>query len=353
MKSKPKKPAKAVKPNGANGHAIPTRASLRADAIIPHVKPPTPQGPSGLALPAVKALPAPARNPNLESPKDLTYLTMRLDVLEACLMVASKKDVRHYLEGVFLHADKGELRAVGTNGSTLLLHSSQHVPSAGCATPPDWLSAGVILPRETLALALSAISKNNGQSDAVQIGYCAGHGYAVVRDIAEFATFRLRVVDGTFPSYQKVIEQAGTVLAGGERQPLTGTSMQGEYLKQAAAIGAKFGAKGITPFAGASGTPTVVTFFGEPGALFLIMPLQVQSAEQMPSQTMALIGRGLEGTLAALKATQTRQKKQLAEIKDEKAKAAMEAVIAARDERIATVQIAIKGKLLEAPTKAA
>jgi hypothetical protein len=60
----------------------------------------------------------------------------------------------------------------------------------------------------------------------------------------------------------------------------------------------------------------------------------------------------LEGTLAALKATQTRQKKQLAAAKSDSEKKTLAAAIALRDERIASVLKAIKGKLLEAPKAA-
>jgi hypothetical protein len=299
-----------------------------------------------------KALPAPPTVIKAENPKDVVWITLRLAVLEACLSVAAKKDERHYLEGVHLQAVKRELRVAATNGHTLLLHSTPDLPDL-----PDWLNAGVILPRDELALALGCIAKTkNGEDEpqtAVQLGYAAGHGHVIVRDPDHFATFRLPVIAANFPDYQKVIEGAGSVLAGGEHAPLTATTMQGQYMKQAAAIGARFDAKGITPFfSGDEKTPTVVTFGGEPGALFIIMPMASSSELQMPVQTMALIGRGLEGTLAALKASQTRQKKQLADSKSEGEKKSLTAAIATRDERIASVVLAIKGKLLEAPKAA-
>jgi hypothetical protein len=124
--------------------------------------------------------------------------------------------------------------------------------------------------------------------------------------------------------------------------------------QQAAAIGAKFESKGITPFAGTNDkSPVVITFLGVPNALYIIAPLGTTSAEQLPTATMALMGRGLLGTLAALKATQTRQKKALAESKSESEKKQMAAVIAERDQRIAAVVQAMHGKALEAPKPAA
>jgi hypothetical protein len=314
----------------------------------------------GLLPPTMKALPAPASSvvegkKVVESPKDISWLTFRRSVLEACLMVAPKKELRANLVGVYLSSHQKEIRAVATNGHTLLLHST---PAEKDQVLNNWLTAGVILPRDELALALGVLSKTKSGpddevSDLVQIGYAPGHGYAIVKDREDFATFRMRVVDGKFPEYQKVIEAAGSVLTGGERAALSGNSLAAEYVKQAAVIGAKFECKGLTPFVGeGEKTPVVITFLGEPGALFIVMPIGAKAEEQMPVQTMALIGRGLEGTLAALKATQTRQRRAMAETKGDDVKKSMQAVIDERDLRIAAVLQAINGKKLEAPAAA-
>jgi hypothetical protein len=336
---KPPLNGKAMQKADAANHAAAVAQVARFNAT----KPPM------LELPTPKALPAPVKAPSVESPKDITWLTVRVDVLQACLLVAPKKDSRAALGGVYLHVgNTGELRAVATNGHTLLLHST---PTKDL---PAWLDVGLILPREGLAMALGCLAKLEGGKDATtcQIGWARGHGYAIMRDAEEQATFRLRRIDAPFPEYQKIIEAAGQVLAGGERQPLSSTSYNGEYIKQAAAVGKVFDAKGLTPFAGNDPkAPVVVSFFGEPGALFVIVPLVSSGAEQLPAQTMALIGKGLGGTLAALKATQTRQKKQMAETKSESEKKSLAAGIALRDARIADVVTAM-GKLLAAPKAA-
>jgi DNA polymerase III beta subunit, central domain len=310
-----------------------------------------------LVPPAMKALPGPAviqaKAPIIENPKDVTYLNVRRSVLEALVMVAAKDDVRHYLEGVHLHADKREVRAVATNGHTLLLHSTQSAEDV-----PPWLQGdGLIIPREGLALALATFAKIKDDEGEVhpllQVGYASGHAFVTLREISQTATFRLRAIDGKFPDYRKVIESAGRVLAGGERLALSGVSLNGDYLKQAAAIGGKFDAKSITPFVGdADDTPVVISFQGEPGALFIVMPMKADAETQMPVQTLALIGKGLEGTLAALKAVQTRQKNALSEAKSEAEKKPIEASMREREQRIAAVQLAIKGRLLEGPKAA-
>jgi hypothetical protein len=313
----------------------------------------------GLLAPAFKALPAPPKvieKPTVENAKDVTWLPVFRDVLEAAVMVAPKEEKRAYLMGVFLQADKQSVRAVASNGHCLFLHSTP-TGAEEKQKLPAWLEAGVTLPRDGLALALSTIGKLKDQLDetpsAVMIGYAKGHAHVTLKDSEEQVVFRMRVAQGQYPDTRKLIEEAGAVLESGERAPMAGTSVQGEYMKQAAAIGAKFDAKGLTTFAGTDPkAPVVITFLGLPNALYIVSPLGVGAAEQLPTATMALMGRGLAGTLAALKATQTRQKKQMAECGSESTKKQMAAVIAERDERIAAVLQAMNGKALEAPKPA-
>lgn len=340
-----KKSPAAMAEGAAKSIASKTAAKECQPPKVPHVERPT-----GIALPAPAV--ESAKRKIVESPKDVTWIHVPIKVLEACLLCAAKKDVRHYLEGVHIHGDKSELRVVATNGHALMLHSSPIEKPKD----HDWLEGGIILPREELAIALGVFAKLKNFDDepitTLQLGFGKGHGTATLRDAEHFATFKLPVVDGRFPDYQKAIESAGSVLSGGERQALSGTSINAEYLKIATVISAKFECKGITPFSLDEKSPAVVTFLGEPGALFIVMPISATTVDQLPVQTMALIGRGLEGSLAALKATNTRQRKQAAETKNEDERKSLEVQIAARDERIASVSQAIKGRLLQAPVAA-
>jgi DNA polymerase-3 subunit beta len=307
----------------------------------------------GLIAITPKALAAPPKviaKPTVENQKDITWLPMPRDVLEACVLVAPKDDVRYYLNGVFLQSEKHAVRTVATNGHSLLLHSTT---AEAKEKLPAWLEAGVILPREGLSLALTTIGKLHdvdGPVGDLQIGYAKGHAHVTIKDAEEQVVFRMRVIDGQFPLYRKVIEEAATVLEGGERAPMSAITLDGNYVKQAVAIGTKLGSKGLTPFVGTEPkSPAVITFIGVPDALYIIMPIRASATDQLPSATMALMGRGLLGTLAALKATQTRQKKQMGEEKSEIVKKQMAGVIAERDQRIAAVMQALNGKALAAP----
>lgn len=284
-----------------------------------------------------------------ESLRDLEWLSVRRRVLEACLSCAAKADTRYYLNGVFLHSLKGELRVAATNGHTLLAHTT----AMKSAELPDWLTAGLILPRDELAIALAALAKVTVGEDAiesVQIGFGANHQHVIVRDAGQFATFRFKPTEGKFPDYTKVLADAGQVLEGGEREALSASSIDREYVKQASAVAAKFDAKGITPYIGHSASsPIVVTFSGEPGALLIVMPITTAPELQMPAPALAMMSKGLAGTASALKAHLTRQKQALSKAGSDADKATAAGAIARLEARLRSVAAAMGGKLIEGP----
>src|ERR1035437_3970964 len=92
-KSIPRTAAKAVPINGkatayAKAQADTAPATPRIQATLP----------PRLELPPIKSLPAPVKPPSVESPKDLTWLTVPINVLDACLLIAAKKDARAGLD---------------------------------------------------------------------------------------------------------------------------------------------------------------------------------------------------------------------------------------------------------------
>ena len=171
MKRQPKKPLPKVTPikPPLNGKATLAAATANAAAAAAQVAKLAAMKPPMLELQIPKALPAPVKPPTVEHAKDIEWVTIRQDVLQACLLVSPKKDSRAALGGVYLHANgDGSLRAVATNGHTLLLHS-QHTKDLHL---PTWLDCGLILPRDGLAMALGCLAKLEGGKDATtcQIG---------------------------------------------------------------------------------------------------------------------------------------------------------------------------------------
>ena len=103
----------------------------------------------------------------------------------------STEETRYYLNGIYVHAHDGVLRAVATDGHRLAL-SEMALPTGAENLP------GVIIPRKTVAEIRRLIDGGDGDvslsvSDAkIRFNY----GSAVLTS---------KLIDGTFPDYERVI----------------------------------------------------------------------------------------------------------------------------------------------------
>ncbi len=108
----------------------------------------------------------------------------------------STEETRYYLNGIYLHAKDGQLRAVATDGHRLAL-AEQILPNGADAMP------GVIIPRKTVAEIRKLI---DGTDADVQV--------AVSESKIRFATGSVvltsKLIDGTFPDYERVIPRGNT-----------------------------------------------------------------------------------------------------------------------------------------------
>ena len=229
---------------------------------------------------------------------DPQTLVIPLAKLRAAVLCMATKDVRHYLEGVYLHAVDGVARIVSTDGASMLVQS--HKPE----TLPEWLDAGVILTGATLKEALAVCAKHG---DEVSITFGAGRHAATIRSQDRFATFEISLQDGTFPQYAKVIAgidftNSGDALAAG--------AFGHEYIKTAAAVSATLGAKGLQAFTAASDKPSAFLFAGADEAVMVVMPLTVLKdapVGAMTNRTAQLVGTtSLTASVGALRAHLTR-----------------------------------------------
>jgi DNA polymerase-3 subunit beta len=96
-----------------------------------------------------------------------------------------------YLNGVFLHAKHGRLRAAATDGHRLVLTSVPLPDKAGDV-------GGAIIPRTTVFGLLKALKRINGP---VTVSISEG----LVRIDAQKVAVLSRSVDGLFPEYERVI----------------------------------------------------------------------------------------------------------------------------------------------------
>ena len=108
----------------------------------------------------------------------------------------STEETRYYLNGIYLHAHEGLLRAVATDGHRLAL-AEQPLPAGSESMP------GVIVPRKTVAEARKLIDGTDGD---VQVSVSE----AKIRFQTGTVVLTSKLIDGTFPDYERVIPRGNT-----------------------------------------------------------------------------------------------------------------------------------------------
>lgn len=234
------------------------------------------------------------------------YITIPLKFLAAALLSCAKKDIRYYLEGVFIHAVDGEYRICATDGHRMIV--SRFKPELGDPVPV-WGETGIILPRAELASALPILEKNTAchsgdcTEPCVQLLYEGAH--ATLRSRNGFATFRLKLVEGTFPDYMRVMANHGATLARGDTEALSAAGINTKYLRGAADVATKLGAKAIHAFTSDGTGAHLFTFDGAPDSVLIVMPMR--AGEPVPDGVVKILGAStLRLSIIAFKAQITR-----------------------------------------------
>lgn len=112
-------------------------------------------------------------------------------LLDSVSFSASREEARWYLNGVYLHAGDEALRAVSTDGNRLAI-SRIALPDGAGGMP------GVIIPNKTAAL-LRGLLKGAAGEVGVSLNYAK-----IVFAIGD-AVLASKVIDGTFPDYERII----------------------------------------------------------------------------------------------------------------------------------------------------
>lgn len=114
----------------------------------------------------------------------------------------STEETRFYLNGIYLHAEDGNLRAVATDGHRLAQHDVALPETADAALFP-----GVIVPRKTVGLVPAGVVSVSISKTKIQF-------------VTDTLTVTSKVVDGTFPDYRRVIPHGNDKVATVERTAL-------------------------------------------------------------------------------------------------------------------------------------
>jgi DNA polymerase III subunit beta len=230
----------------------------------------------------------------------------------------STEETRYYLNGIYLHATKNNevpvIRAVATDGHRLA--RVEMVMPEGAAGMP-----GVIVPRKTVIELRKLVDESE---DEIQISL----GETKIRFAAGEAALTSKLIDGTFPDYDRVIPSnndkvlevkckefaeavdrvstisteksravklaiasngaSGGSLAISATSPENGTAVEeidATYLAEPIEIGfnsryllditAQIGGEGAQFVMSDSASPTIVRDRADPSALYVLMPMRV------------------------------------------------------------------------------
>jgi DNA polymerase-3 subunit beta len=111
--------------------------------------------------------------------------------IESTHFAMAQQDVRYYLNGMLLEIQDGRARLVATDGHRMAV---TELP----VLPPKGTSRRIIVPRKTVIEALRLLADD---STTVKLGIGNDHLTLSAADVV----FRSKVIDGSFPDYERVI----------------------------------------------------------------------------------------------------------------------------------------------------
>ncbi len=125
-----------------------------------------------------------------ELPLELPQRELRR-AIEATHFAMAQQDVRYYLNGMLFEINAGKARLVATDGHRMA------VTELPLEVAPD-LSRRIIVPRKTVIEALRLLSD---EDTPARLGVGMDHLTLAAADVV----FKSKVIDGSFPDYERVI----------------------------------------------------------------------------------------------------------------------------------------------------
>ena len=112
-------------------------------------------------------------------------------VIEKTHFAMAQQDVRYYLNGMLLEIQDGRARLVATDGHRMAV---TELP----VSPPEGTNRRIIVPRKTVIEALRLLADD---SSPAKLGIGNDHLTLSAADVV----FKSKVIDGSFPDYERVI----------------------------------------------------------------------------------------------------------------------------------------------------
>lgn len=130
-----------------------------------------------------------------------------VDMLEKVGFAMSTDETRYHLNGIYLEKKEGEAVVVATDGHRLSLSRKN-------TDLPNIATNGIIIPRK----GVSELRKIVGSQKSFELSVGKRHIFART----ERQTLFIRLIDGDFPNYNRVIPEASKIQVVIPREPLIG-----------------------------------------------------------------------------------------------------------------------------------
>ena len=294
-------------------------------------------------------------------------IRLPVNILMAATLCSGQDGERHYLAGVYLKATKKELRCVSTDGHRMLV-ISRELPKA----VPQWLQDGVIVSNGNLKERLALMARVSYEQatpfeDRMVVVSKNGDDLKLTDPRGE-CVFRVKIVDGTFPDYERVMAKltdaifTGGLSPNGEEVPgedvrtetiqMVGgpvpIAFRSQYVKSIAEVDRLLGSEHVVLRTSSAENGAMVTFPEADGAVLYVMPAKVTG--KLSKGNSAILSLPLRRSLAALKAHATRNKGWAKEAKNPAEKAEFDQKAEDFEGRIVTlIEQAPSLKALPAP----
>ena len=117
--------------------------------------------------------------------------------LQRVRQAMSTDETRYYLNGVHFHIDEGKLHVVATDGHRLSIARIDNTPDISSLN-------NLIVPRKAVGELLRNLNANDGE---IELAFNATRMRARIGDL----TFISKLIDGTYPDYERVVPNSGRV----------------------------------------------------------------------------------------------------------------------------------------------
>ena len=132
-----------------------------------------------------------------ENRKDVKY-TVNLRAIHDCMLATSKEETRYYLMGISIKDVDGRRHYAGTDGH-ILVHFDEEING-------EPLNEEIILK----PLVKFKVDKNDGESLLYGSLQIIDDRTALLRGVDEETKVACNIIDGTYPSYERVMPEENT-----------------------------------------------------------------------------------------------------------------------------------------------